>query len=58
MIIVHGFPFLHIPYYALWEVILKAYVLTLDLNIRLSLKYVVKDEFDEEARSIILKVLS
>lgn len=54
----YGVPLLHGPYYVLWKVRFEAYILTLDVNISLSNEYGMHDEFNKEAKNIILNRLS
>lgn len=42
----------------LWKVILETYFISLDLNVLISIEYGTHDEFNEEAKNIILKGLS
>jgi len=53
-----GVPFLHESDYMIWKVKFEAFLLTLDLDIFIPIEYGTQDEFNEEAKKIILKGLS
>lgn len=56
-LVTYGVSFLHGVDYALWKVRMDGYLMSLDLNIFLSVEYDTHDKYDEESKKIIMKGL-